>query len=61
MEEDVPKSRSHYTIGQDLSALSVEELKETIALLKEEIARLEHELKAKDTTRATADALFRRN
>ncbi|MFC6490675.1 DUF1192 domain-containing protein [Nitratireductor sp. GCM10026969] len=61
MEEDVPKGRPHYVIGQDISALSVEELKETVALLKEEIARLERELQAKDTTRATADALFRRN
>jgi len=61
MEEATPAPRPSYAIGQDLSSLSVEELKRTIALLREEIARLEQELQAKDTTRAAADALFRRN
>lgn len=61
MEEDTPAPRPSYTIGQDLSSLSVEELKRTVALLREEIARLEQELKAKDTTKAAADALFRRD
>ncbi|WP_159589337.1 DUF1192 domain-containing protein [Chelativorans xinjiangense] len=60
VEENIPASRPAYTIGQDISTFSVEELKRTIAMLGEEIARLEEELQAKDTTKAAAEALFRR-
>ncbi|WP_163265333.1 DUF1192 domain-containing protein [Chelativorans alearense] len=60
VEENIPVSRPAYTIGQDISTFSVEELKRTIAMLGEEIARLEEELQAKDTTKAAAEALFRR-
>ncbi len=61
MDEDAAPRPSKYTIGQDLSTLSVEELRRTIALLREEIARLEQELRSKDSTKAAADALFRRS
>ena len=40
-EDDRPKKKLGHEIGQDLALLSVEELSERIALLKEEIARLE--------------------
>ena len=40
-EDDRPKKKIVHEIGQDLSLLSVGELSERIALLKEEIARLE--------------------
>ena len=46
--------------GQDLSLLSVGELSERIGILRDEIARLEAELKAKDNTKSAAEALFRR-
>lgn len=60
MEEEFETRRTEYRIGQDLSTLSVEELNGTIALLKDEIARLEQALNAKDKTKATAEAFFRR-
>ncbi|TGS88027.1 DUF1192 family protein, partial [Mesorhizobium sp. M2D.F.Ca.ET.178.01.1.1] len=45
---------------QDLSLLSVGELSERIGILRDEIARLEAELKTKDNTKSAAEALFRR-
>jgi uncharacterized small protein (DUF1192 family) len=60
IDEEPRKPARNHEIGQDLSLLSVEELKERIDMLKAEIARLEEELSSKDATRAAADALFRR-
>ncbi len=40
-DDDRPKKKIIHEIGQDLALLSVKELQERIALLKEEIARLE--------------------
>ncbi|WP_192257596.1 DUF1192 domain-containing protein [Mesorhizobium silamurunense] len=59
--DDEPKKKPRpHEIGQDLSLLSVDELSERIALLREEIARLEAERAAKGTTKSAAEALFRR-
>ena len=43
-DEDRPKKKLVHEIGQDLTLLSVGELNERIALLKEEIARLEADM-----------------
>ena len=40
-DEDRPKKKLVHEIGQDLALLSVGELNDRIALLREEIARLE--------------------
>jgi uncharacterized small protein (DUF1192 family) len=58
-DESAKKPKPH-EIGQDLSLLSAGELSERIALLREEIARLEAELAAKSSTKSAAEALFRR-
>lgn len=58
-EEPTKKKRVH-EIGQDLSALSVGDLRERIDQLKDEVARLETELGAKGSTKAAAEALFKR-
>ncbi|MET2832748.1 DUF1192 domain-containing protein [Mesorhizobium shangrilense] len=59
--DDEPKKKARpHEIGQDLSLLSVSELSERIGILREEIARLEAELKAKGSTKSAAEALFRR-
>ena len=46
-DEDRPKKKLVHEIGQDLTLLSVGELTERIALLKEEIARLEANMASK--------------
>jgi uncharacterized small protein (DUF1192 family) len=53
-----PKPPAH-TVGQDLSALSLDELSERVAVLKEEIARIEAAIDAKRASAAAADAVFR--
>ena len=58
-EEPLKRAKAH-EIGQDLSLLSVEELRTRIDVLKDEIARIEQELSQKGATKAAADALFRR-
>ena len=59
--DDEPKKKARpHEIGQDLSLLSQSELSERIGILRDEIARLEAELKAKGTTKSAAEALFRR-
>ncbi len=59
-DEDRPARKTVHDIGQDLSLLSVDELKLRIELLKSEIARLEVEAAAKGASRAAADSLFKR-
>jgi uncharacterized small protein (DUF1192 family) len=60
--DDEPKKPARvHEIGQDLSLLSVDELAERIGQLRAEIARLEVELKSKGSTKAAAEALFRRS
>lgn len=59
-DEETKKPARVHEIGQDLSLLSVGELNERIGQLKDEIARLEEELKSKGATKLAAEALFRR-
>lgn len=59
-DEEPAKPRRAHEIGQDLSLLSVDELRERIGQLQAEIGRLEGELAAKGSTRQAAEALFRR-
>lgn len=59
-DDDRPiKQPAAHVVGSDLSSLSVEDLAERIALLKEEILRLEAEKDRKSAGRAAADSLFR--
>lgn len=55
-----PKRRpATHQLGEDLQSLSVEELNERIAQLREEIARLEAAVKAKTSQRSLADQFFK--
>ena len=58
-EEDVRK-RPSYQLGQDLSLMSAEELRATIAALREEISRLETDLASKSASRDAAETFFKR-
>lgn len=59
-EDDKPKKKTGHDIGSDLSMLSVDELNIRIALLREEIDRLEAEVAAKSSSRNAAEGLFRK-
>jgi uncharacterized small protein (DUF1192 family) len=59
-EDELPKKKVAHEIGQDLTLLSVKELDERVALLKQEIARLEADKAGKQATRAAADQFFKR-
>ena len=59
-DEDRPKKKLVHEIGQDLTLLSVGELTERIALLKEEIARLEANMASKRASKSAADVFFKK-
>ena len=59
-DDDRPKKKIVHEIGQDLALLSVNELRERIALLKDEIARLEASIAGKQASRSVADTFFKK-
>jgi uncharacterized small protein (DUF1192 family) len=59
-DDDRPKKKIAHEIGQELALLSVEELGERIALLKDEIARLEQAKAKKQASRSVADQFFKK-
>jgi uncharacterized small protein (DUF1192 family) len=59
-DDDRPKKKISHEIGQDLALLSVDEITERIALLREEIGRLEEALNKKRASRSSADQFFKR-
>jgi uncharacterized small protein (DUF1192 family) len=58
-DEDRPRKKITHDIGQELALLSVGELNERIALLKEEIERLQAAANAKQASRNAADKFFK--
>lgn len=60
MEEEAPRPRPAYEMGQPLDLLSLTEIDERIAALKAEIARLEEAAQAKRAATAAAEAFFRK-
>jgi uncharacterized small protein (DUF1192 family) len=58
--DDLPKKKITHEMGQDLSLLSVGELAERVAFLKEEIARLEAEMTRKNASKSAADLFFKK-
>ncbi|MFN3348799.1 DUF1192 domain-containing protein [Pseudorhodoplanes sp.] len=59
-DDDRPKKKIVHEIGQDLMLLSVAELNERIALLRDEIARLEADIAKKQSSRSAADLFFKK-
>jgi uncharacterized small protein (DUF1192 family) len=59
-EDDRPKKKIVHEIGQDLTLLSVGELGERVALLKEEITRLEANMASKQASKSAADLFFKK-
>lgn len=58
--DELPKKKIVHEMGQDLALLSVGELTERIALLKEEIGRLEAEMTRKSASKSAADSFFKK-
>jgi uncharacterized small protein (DUF1192 family) len=58
--DELPKKKIVHEMGQELALLSVGELTERIALLKEEIARLEAEIVRKRASKSAADTFFKK-
>jgi uncharacterized small protein (DUF1192 family) len=59
-DDDRPKKKIVHEIGQELALISVKELDERIAILKEEIARLEADKGRKQASRSAADMFFKK-
>lgn len=59
-DDDRPKKKIVHEIGQNLELLSVGELNERIGALKEEIARLEADIKTKQASKSAADLFFKK-
>ena len=59
-DDDKPKKKIAHEIGQDLTLLSVEELAARAQLLRDEIQRIEADMKQKSASRAAADQFFKR-
>jgi len=59
-DDDRPKKKVSHEIGQDLSLLSVDELTARVALLQNEIKRIEADMARKRDKRAAADEFFKR-
>ena len=59
-DDDRPKKKITHEIGQELALLSVKEIEERIALLKEEIGRLEASIASKQVSRNVADQFFKK-
>ncbi|KJS15807.1 MAG: hypothetical protein VR78_08295 [Hoeflea sp. BRH_c9] len=58
-DDDLPKPKKLHEIGCDLTFLSAGELEERIALLRDEIARLETDKISKTSSRSVAESLFK--
>lgn len=58
-DDDRPKKPVQHEIGSDLSSLSVDDIDRHIALLRQEIARLEADREEKGAGRRAAENLFK--
>ncbi len=59
-EEERPKKKIAHEVGEDLSRLSLDELAARVAVLRDEIARLEAAAQAKRSSAEVASAFFKR-
>lgn len=59
MDDDIVRKKPVHEVGMVLDALSIDELHERIALLREEIARIKGAIESKTEGRAAADAVFK--
>jgi uncharacterized small protein (DUF1192 family) len=60
MDDDKPRPKKKHELGEDLSLLSVGELRERVDALKTEIERLEGAIRSKEASKSAADTFFKR-
>ena len=60
VDDELPRKKTTHEVGGDLSLLSVGELEGRVALLREEIARIEAAMTKKRASLAGADLFFRK-
>ena len=58
-DDDKPRKKISHEIGQELSLLSVEELAERIALMHQEIERLQAAMTKKRASKDAAQSFFK--
>ncbi len=59
IEDEPPRKKPAHTVGDDLSRLSEDELAQRVAILRDEIVRIEAALGAKRASRTAAASIFR--
>ncbi|GBE43067.1 hypothetical protein BMS3Bbin10_01139 [bacterium BMS3Bbin10] len=59
IEELEPRKKKDFEIGCDLSNHSIDELKELAETLGEEIKRIAEAIRSKESSRDTADSVFK--
>jgi uncharacterized small protein (DUF1192 family) len=59
-DDNLSRKKPVHEIGQDLSLLSIEELAVRVALLQDEVARLQTALEQKRASRSAADQFFKK-
>jgi uncharacterized small protein (DUF1192 family) len=57
--DDLPKPKHEHVLGENLEAISLDELKLRVAVLEREILRIGDEIKRKQVSRSAADAFFK--
>jgi uncharacterized small protein (DUF1192 family) len=57
--DDLPKPKHEHVLGENLAAISLDELNLRINVLKLEIERIEAEISRKQASRSAADAFFK--
>lgn len=57
--ENAPPKKVNHEVGQDLSLLSVDEVRDRIELLRKEIERLQTSVNLKQASREAADRFFK--
>lgn len=59
-DEEPQKKPIAHEVGEDLSALSIEELEKRVGLLKDEIIRLEEACAMKRASMSSAESFFKK-
>ncbi|MEL6201458.1 MAG: DUF1192 family protein [Pseudomonadota bacterium] len=59
-DEEEPKKRCDYTLGEKLEDLSISDLEELKLRLEEEISRVEAETASKKATKMAAASIFKK-